>query len=161
MTPGHRVDEELDAYRDQSFRFVNPNGTAGIGKWQYTPAADSLELSDATDLTNNVKFSCSWKDVGAAREGLSGTCIDGMQNTWQVSLSRVPGRSFERLYDVPGVNLSSLTTAEKAAFNELLDRQPCGCGMKLLFCLHKHAACPYNKELSQTVLAAFLRKARP
>lgn len=161
MTPGRRVDEELDAYRDHSFRLVSSNATAAIGKWQYTPAADLLEVSDATDLTNNVAYSCTWKNVAAAPEQLSGACTDRMQNAWQVSLSRAPGHSFERLYDVPGVNLSSLTTAEKAAFNETLDRQQCGCGMKLLFCLHKHTACPYNKALSQTALAAFLRKVRP
>jgi hypothetical protein len=160
-TLGQRADEELDAYPDGSFRFVAQNSTAGIGKWQYNSVADSLELSDATNPTNRAKFSCTWKNVGAAREGLSGTCIDRMQNAWTVSLSRGPGRPVERYYNVPRVDLSSLSTAEKAAFSELLARQPCGCGMKMLVCLRTHPACPYSRGLSQTALASFLRTARP
>lgn len=160
MTPGQRVDEELDAYADQSFRFVAQNSTAGIGKWQYNSAADSLEMSDATNLTNNAKFSCTWKNVSAAREGLSGTCIDRVQNAWTVSLSRGPGRAVERFYNVPRVDLSGLSTAEKAAFSELLARRQCGCGMKMLVCLRTHPACPYRAGLSQTALTSFLRTAR-
>jgi hypothetical protein len=89
---GQRTDEELNAYPDQSFRLVAQNSTAGIGKWKYASGADSLELSDAINLTDNDKFSCTWKDASAAREGLSGTCIDRMQNAWTVSLSRGAGR---------------------------------------------------------------------
>ena len=160
MSSGQRVDEDLAAYPDWSFRLVAPNGTAGIGKWQYNSAADSLELSDATNLANNTKFSCAWKNAGAAREGLSGTCTDRLQNAWTVSLSRAPGHAVERSYNVPRVDLSGLSTAEKAAFSELLARRQCGCGMKLMVCLRTHPACAYSGGLSQTALAAFLRSVR-
>ncbi|MGA3039794.1 MAG: toll/interleukin-1 receptor domain-containing protein [Bryobacteraceae bacterium] len=161
ITAGQRADEELNAYPDQSFRLVAQNSTTGIGRWQYNPAADSLELSDGTNLTNNARFSCSWKNVSAAPEGLSGTCIDRAQNAWTISLSRGPGRAVERYYNVPRVDLSSLSTAEKAAFTELLAREQCGCRMKMLVCLRTHPACPYSAGLSQTALASFLRTVRP
>jgi hypothetical protein len=160
MSSGQRTDEELDAYPDRSFRFVAQGITAGIGKWQYNSGTDSLELSDATNLTNNAKFSCTWKDAGAAREGFNGTCIDRMQNASTVSLSRGPGHPVEQSYNVLHVNLSGLNTAEKAAFSELLAREQCGCGMKLLVCLRKHPICIYNTGLAQTALAKFLRTVR-
>jgi hypothetical protein len=160
MTPGQRTDEELDAYADQSFRFVAQSSTAAVGKWQYNSAADSTELSDATNLTNNARFSCTWKNVSAAREGLSGTCIDRTQNAWTVSLSRGPGRAVERYYNVPRVDLSGLSTAEKAAFSELLGRQPCACGLNLLVCLRTRPTCPGIVGHAQMALASFLRTVR-
>jgi hypothetical protein len=160
-TTGHRVDEELDAFPDRSFRFVLQGSTASIGKWQYNSVTDTLDLSDATNLTTNAKFSCTWKDAGATRESLSGTCIDRIQNAWTVSLSRGPGHAFERSFIVPRVDLSVLSTAEKAAFSESLAGEQCGCRMKLLVCLRTHPACPYSRGLSQTALASFLRAVRP
>jgi hypothetical protein len=160
MTPGQRADEELDAYPDQSFRFVAQNSTVAIGRWQYDAAADSLDLSGAINLANNAVFSCAWKNVSAAREGLSGACVDHMQNAWTVSLSRGPGRAVERYYNVPRVDLSTLSTAEKVAFSEVLASRQCGCGMKMLVCLRTHPACPYSAGLSQTALASFLRTVR-
>jgi len=113
-----------------------------------------------TNLANNANYSCTWKDAGAARESLSGTCIDRTQNAWKFSLSRAPGHALARSYNIPRVDLSNLNTAEKAAFSELLARQQCGCGMHLLVCLRKHPACTYSSGLTQTTLAAFLKKVR-
>lgn len=157
MTSGQRVDERLEAYPDQSFRFEAHDNTAGIGKWQYNSAADSLQMYDATNLTNNVRFSCTWKNVSIAP---SGTCMDGRDNAWTVSLSRLPGRAFERSYNIPRVNLSGLSIAEKAAFSESAAHQKCGCGMTLLVCLRTHPACRYSAGISQTTLAEFLGKVR-
>ena len=157
---GQRVDEELEAYPDQSFRFVAQNSTAGIGKWHYNSAEDSLEMSDATNLTDYTKFLCAWKNVSAAGEGLGGTCMDRQHNAWTVSLSRGPGRAFERSYHIPRADLSGLSNAERAAFSELAARQKCGCGMTLLVCLRTHPTCRYSSGLLQTALAAFLRKVR-
>jgi hypothetical protein len=157
--PGRpRIDEDLVAYTDRSFRFVAQNSTAGIGKWQYNSGADVLELSDATDLATNAKYSCTWKNTGAAREGMIGACIDRAQNGWTVSLSRGPGRPLEPSFNVPHVDLSGFTTAEKVAFKELLGQQQCGCGMTLLVCLRTHPACPYRERLSQAARAEFLRR---
>lgn len=160
ITPGQRVDQDLEAYPDQSFRFVAHNATAAVGTWQYHAATDSLEASNVTNLANNANYSCTWKDAGAARESLSGTCIDRTQNAWKFSLSRAPGHALARSYNIPRVDLSNLNTAEKAAFSELLARQQCGCGMHLLVCLRKHPACTYSSGLTQTTLAAFLKKVR-
>jgi len=159
--PGRpRTDEDLEAYADRSFRFVAQNSTVGLGKWRYNSGADVLELYDATDLSTNAKYSCTWKNTGAAREGMSGTCTDRAQNGWTVSLSRGPSRPFERSYNIPRVDLSGLTSAEKAAFTESLERQQCGCRMKLLTCLRTHPACPYRERLSQAARDEFLRNVR-
>jgi hypothetical protein len=65
-------------------------------------------------VTGNAEFSRTWKS--GAREGLGGTCIDRIQSAWTVSLPRGPGHPVERQYNVPRMDLSRLSTAEKAAF---------------------------------------------
>jgi hypothetical protein len=72
-------------------------------------------------------------------------------------LSQAPGGVGERSFSIPRVDLSQLDTAERAAFSHSLSTQRCGCGMVLLTCLRKHAACPYKQNLTQTALANFLR----
>lgn len=152
-----RADQDLDAYPDQSFRLAALNKTLAVGKWRYNATTDTLEAYDVTNLANNDKYSCSWKDVSASHDSLSGTCVDRINNGWSVSLSRAPGHEMNRSYNLPRVDLSGLTTAEKAAFSEYLGRSQCQCGMTLLVCLRKHPACPYSPSLAQTALANFER----
>jgi hypothetical protein len=157
ITPAQRHDEGLEVYPDGSLRFVNQNHTVAVGKWQYNSAADSLQATDATNLDDHDKYSCTWKNAGASQDALSGTCLDRLRNSWTVSLSRAPGSVSPRTYNVPRVDLSALTTAERAAFSQMLTDKQCGCGMMLLTCLRKHPACPFQQNLAQSILAAFLQ----
>ena len=45
--------------------------------------------------------------------------------------------------EVPGIDLTHLTTAEKTAYKSTLQKRPCtcGCGMNVLECRHKDLAC--------------------
>jgi hypothetical protein len=156
-TPSQRLDEDLELYPDHSLRFVSENNTVGLGKWQYDSGSDAVEVTTANNLNENVQYSCSWKSGGAAHQSLSGTCTDRQNNAWNVSLSQAPGSVVDRSFSIPRVDLSALDTAEKAAFSHSLSTERCGCGMILLICLRKHAACPYKQNLTQTALANFLR----
>jgi hypothetical protein len=157
---GQRLDEDLEIYPDHSLRFLAENTTAAVGKWQYDSGTDSLEATDATNLKDNVQFSCTWKNAGTSREGLSGVCRDRSRNSWTISLSQAPGSVSESSFVIPRLDLSSLTTAERAAFSQSLSTQRCTCGMTLLTCLRKHPACPYKIPLAQSALQAFVLATR-
>jgi hypothetical protein len=159
-TSGQRLDEDLEIYPDHSLRFLAENTTAAVGKWQYDSGTDSLEATDATNLKDNVQFSCTWKNAGTSREGLSGVCRDRSRNSWTISLSQAPGSVSESSFVIPRLDLSSLTTAERAAFSQSLSTQRCTCGMTLLTCLRKHPACPYKIPLAQSALQAFVLATR-
>lgn len=158
-TPAQRLDEDLELYPDHSFRFVSENSTVSLGKWQYDQGSNSVEVTDARDLKDGAKYSCDWKSAGA-HDSLSGTCHDAQQNSWTVSLSEAPGSVADRSFNIPHIDLSALTIAERAAFSQSLAKQRCGCGMVLLTCLRKHPTCPFKMGLTQTSLAAFLKNAR-
>jgi hypothetical protein len=162
--PGTQLDEEFEVYPDSSFRVLLPNNTTnGVGTWQYDPAADSLKVTHYTNLINGAKLVCNWKNAGEAHDRFSGACIDQMQQqSWNVLLTRLPGRLAVPSYIVPRVNLTGLTTAERAAFSQYLATQPCTCGcrMSLLMCLRKDPNCRYSPNLAQIALTAFLQRTR-
>jgi TIR domain len=161
MGPAGRTDEDLFVYPDQSLRWVAQSSTLAVGKWQDNTAADSLEATDAVDLKKNVKFSCTWKNVSESHESLNGTCLDSVRNAWTLSLSRAPGNPIVPPYNIQHVDLTTLNTAERAAFTEYLASQPCHCGMNVLTCLRTHyPRCTYGPGLAQEALANFLRTVR-
>jgi hypothetical protein len=116
-------------------------------------------VTDGANLKNRVPFTCTWKSASGSHDSLSGICQD-QQHSWTVSLSEAPSAIAGRSYNIPRVDLSALTTAEKAAFSQVLSKEPCRCGMTVLTCLRKHPACQYKEPLAQTALAAFLQTAR-
>jgi len=61
--------------------------------------------------------------------------------------------------EVPGVNLSKLTSAQKEQFKKLLDSQPCTCGckMSLLECRLKDRSCGVSRKLAREQLEQFLK----
>jgi hypothetical protein len=139
------------------------NTTNGVGTWQYDPAADSLKVTHYTNLINGVKLVCNWKNASDAHDRFSGACIDRMQQqSWNVLLTRLPGRLAVQSYIVPRVNLAGLTTAERAAFSQYLATQSCTCGcrMTILMCLRKDPNCRYSPNLAQIALTAFLQRTR-
>jgi len=160
--PGQQFDEVLEAYPDSSFRVLFQNMTAGVGTWQYDSAADSLKVTNYVNLNDGVKFSCDWKNASETHDRFNGACIDRMQHSWSVSMAHVPGRPAVQSYIVPRVNVSGLTTAERATFSQYLASQrcTCKCGLTLLMCLRKDLTCPYSPNLAQNALAAFLRLTR-
>jgi hypothetical protein len=162
--PGTQLDEEFEVYPDSSFRVLLPNNTTnGVGTWQYDPAADSLKVTHYTNLINGVKLVCDWKNASEAHDRFSGACTDQMQQqSWNVLLTRQPGRLAVQSYIVPRVNLAGLTTAERAAFSQYLSTQPCTCGcrMTILMCLRKDPNCRYSPNLAQIALTAFLQRTR-
>jgi len=160
--PGQQLDEELEVYPDSSLRVLLQNVSTGVGTWQYDSSADSMKITNYTNLIDGDKFSCDWKNASDAHDRFNGVCIDRMQRSWNVSLTRLPGRPAVQSYIVPRVNLASLTTAERAAFSQYLASQrcTCPCGMTLLMCLRKDLTCPYSPHLAQVALNAFLQRTR-
>jgi hypothetical protein len=156
-THGARIDEDLESYPDHSFRLLTENTTVGIGKWQYNAVANSVEVTNATRLKDKAPFSCTWKVASASHDSLSGDCRDPSQDAWTVSLSAAPSSTAGRIYNIPHMDLSALSTAEKATISELLAKEQCRCGMTVLTCLRKHAACQYKEPLAQAALAEFVQ----
>lgn len=160
--PGQQLDEELEVYPDSSLRVLLQNVSTGVGTWQYDSAADSMRITNYTNLIDGDKFSCDWKNASDTHDRFNGVCVDRMQRSWNVSLTRLPGRPAVQSYIVPRVNLASLSTAERAAFSQYLASQrcTCPCGMTLLMCLRKDLTCPYSPNLAQVALNAFLQRTR-
>jgi hypothetical protein len=100
-----------------------------------------------------------WKNAGA--DELSGGCVDRLQYSWGVELTRRDG-SLPVNFDVPRVDVSSLTLAERAAFVQVLaaKRCTCPCGMTVLVCLEKDQTCQFSPNLARNALANFLRLTR-
>jgi hypothetical protein len=158
---GQRLDEMVEFYGDHSFRVMLGNEVAGVGAWQYSPAGELLEVTQATNfLENGVKFACAWR-MGAG-DSFSGLCRDQIQNSWSVSLNRAGGSLPEPPTFLPRVDISRLTTAEKAAFVQALAtaRCSCTCGLSILVCLRKDLTCNYSPALARNALIAFLRMTR-
>ncbi len=160
---GQQLDESVEIFRDHSYRVRFQGNTAAVGRWTYNAGADALEVSDSTNFLNNgVKFNCAWRTAGAAHDTFLGNCADRMQNSWSVRLTRSGGEPDEPDYDIPRVDVSGLTTAERAAFAEVLAAQrcTCPCGMNVHLCLRKDQSCPYSPNLARISLAVFLRLIR-
>jgi hypothetical protein len=160
---GRELHEVIEVFSDQSFRVRFQGNTAAVGRWHYNAGADSLEITDSTNFMNNgIKFSCTYRPADDAHEHFKGDCIDRMRNSWSVSLMRAEGSPDEDEYDIPRVDVSGLSTAERAAFTEILSGQrcTCNCGLSLLVCLRKDLTCQFSPNLASIALAAFLRLTR-
>ncbi len=61
--------------------------------------------------------------------------------------------------EVPGVNLTKLTSVQVTAFKEHLEGQPCPCGceMNLLECRNKDRSCGVSRKLAREQLDKFLK----
>ena len=158
---GQSLDEQVEIYRDASFRVMLGDEVAAVGRWRYTPANGSLEITDAANFLNNgVKFACTMRTASGEQTG--GACRDRLQNSWLVSLTRSDGNLPDIPEDVPRVDISGLTMAEKVAFVETLamGRCTCSCGLSVLVCLRKDQSCQFSPNIARNALAAFLRMTR-
>ncbi len=159
---GQQLDENVELFRDHSFRVLFRGVSGAVGRWQYNAGNESVDLIDGTNFANNgIKFACSFR-IGVSPDEFSGPCQDRLQSSWTASLTRASGSPAEPTAEVPRVDLSTLTLAERAAFTQLLATQrcTCPCGMTLLMCLEKDRTCPYSPGLARTALALFLRMTR-
>ena len=159
---GQELLEGVDLYPDHSFRATLNNVGGAVGRWQYNAAEEAIELSNATNFMNNgVKFSCRLKNTAESPAAFNGGCVDFNQMSWNVAMTRT-GDISEITYNVPKVDLSELTMAEKETFVQLLAASPCacGCGMTILTCLRNDRACTVSPTLARTQLATFLRLTR-
>jgi TIR domain len=158
---GQEMLEGVDLYPDRSFRATLNNVSGAVGKWQYDPAEDAIELSNATNILNGTKFSCKLKTAGESPAAFNGGCIDAVQMSWNVAMTRSGSLSemTDAAYSVPKVDLSALTTAEREAFLQVLSASwcTCGCRMTILNCLRNDRACMVSPNLAQSQLARFLR----
>jgi len=61
--------------------------------------------------------------------------------------------------EVPGVDLTKLTAAQKEAFKKVLEGQqcPCGCKMNLLKCRQVDRQCQFSRKLAREQLDKFLK----
>jgi TIR domain len=158
-----QLNEQVDLYRDHSFRVMLQGSPAAVGRWTADPVGNSVQFTDAANLTaNGVKFSCRLSAVGGNAKDFSGSCLDQMQNSWAVSINRVSDASPEPAPEIARVNVSVLSMAERVIFAQLLTnrRCTCPCGLTVLVCLEKDQSCPYSPALAQTALAAFLAMTR-
>ena len=162
------MNDWTSSHPDRSFRFVAPEQYLPQSEnGNIIPIADSLALSDATNLTNkSAKFSCNLKNVSAVPEGLNGSFMHRPH-------AGIPGRSHYHagpaapsngLYNVPRADLSRLEQRPRrqpspSCWRAL--RAVAGCGMTLLVCLQEASG---NASLAQgfrrPALAEFLRNVR-
>jgi hypothetical protein len=159
-TNGQEIDEDVEVYPDSSFRvMVNGNIVAAVGKWRRDNESGGFEVVSAVNfLNNNARFSCRYRVDDDALQGL---CRDRLSNTWSVTLTD-PRAVSEVETELPAVNLSGATMAERAAFIQLLSSEPCtcGCGLTMHTCLLKDRTCPLSPGLARTQWAAFLQLVR-
>ncbi len=158
---GEILNEQVEVYGDNSFLVTMRGAVAAVGRWHYNTATESLEVTNATNFLNNaVKFSCVWGN--ATGDQFGGRCVDNQRNSWSSSLTRGDESLPDVNVDVPRVDLSALTLAERVAFARGLTamRCTCPCGLNVLVCLQKDKTCPYSPNLAKNALAAFLRLTR-
>jgi TIR domain len=157
---GRNISERVELYPDSSLRVMLENNTpAAVGVWRRDQSGEGIEIPAAINfVNNNIRFSCR---LGSSPAGFQGTCADALQSVWRVSLSNA-----RRLPDVdtnlPGVDLSGATMAEKAAFVQMLASEPCTCGCRLNMhtCLVKDRTCPLSPRLARTQWTAFIQLVR-
>jgi TIR domain len=158
---GQRLNQLVEVYGDNSFRVLTGNEVAGVGRWNYNPASETLNVTDGTNfLTNGLKFACTYRMV--TTEEFNGDCRDRLQNSWTVLLTRGIGGPPEVTDDVPRIDISGLTMGEKAAFVQALatSRCTCSCGLSVLVCLRKDRTCNFSPDIARNALALFLRMTR-
>jgi hypothetical protein len=156
---GQEINERVEVYPDSSFRVTLENNTlAAIGKWR-RDGAEGIEVVNAVNfLNNNVRFSCRYRPED---DGLQGSCTDRQQNRWSVALTNV--RALPEVPDeLPSVDFSGATLAERAAFVQLLSSELCVCGCRLDMhsCLLKDRTCPQSPGRARQEWALFLQLIR-
>jgi len=159
MGNGQEINERVDVYPDSSFRVTLENNTlAAVGRWR-RDGTEGIEVVNAVNfLNNNVRFSCRYRPED---DGLQGSCIDRQQNRWSVALTNV--RALPEVADeLPAVDLSGSTLAERAAFIQLLSSELCVCGCRLDMhtCLLKDRTCPQSPGRARQEWALFLQLVR-
>ncbi len=155
---GQVLDEEVEVYPDSSFRVMLSDKVAAVGTWRR--AADGgIDVTRAVSfLANNARFSCRYQPEN---DVLQGSCVDQLQNRWSVSLSNAHALP-DVATELPSVDLSGSSLAERAAFIQLLSSEPCTCGCRLNMhtCLMKDRTCPLSPGLARSQWAAFLQLVR-
>lgn len=142
-------ENDLELYSDHSFRILFRGMSTALGNWQYDAGPGSLDLVRGINFTENgAKFSCTFHAGGTAE--FAGSCQSGSQTAASASLKRLGAGEPPVPGEVPVVDVSALTLAERAAFGQLLATQhcPCGCGMTIMTCLQKASACPNRSKMT-------------
>ena len=155
---GQQLLEGVQLYPDSSFSATLNDSVAAVGTWRYDAAEEIIDVSAANFLNNGVKFACKFKQTGESPPGFAGPCLDVAQMAWTVASSREGGLSGPA-NDLPRVDTSELTMAEKQAFAQVLAATRCTCGcrwMTVLNCLRNDSTCMVSPTLAQTQLVAFL-----
>ena len=157
---GQQINEYVEVYPDSSFRVtLDNNVVAAVGTWR-RDGADGFEVVRAVNfLVNNTRFSCRYQ--AEADNLLRGSCVDQLQNRWSVSLTSPRGLP-EVATELPQVDFSGATMAERAAFIQLISAVPCTCGCRLDMhtCLLNDRTCPLSPGQARTLWANFLRNVR-
>ena len=157
---GQQIDEDVEVYPDSSFRvMVNGNIVAAVGKWRRDSEFGGFEVVSAVNfLNNNARFSCRYR---VDDDALQGSCRDQLSNTWSVTLTE-PRSLPEVATELPAVDLSGSTMAERAAFIQVLASEPCtcGCGLTMHNCLLRDRTCPVSPGRARLEWATFLRLVR-
>jgi TIR domain len=154
--PGQQLLESIDLHPDSSFHVTLNGASAAVGRWQYNAAEDTIDVVNAVNFLNNgAKFVCKLKNQTGA--GFAGPCLDQTQLNWTVAMTH-QGKVSEEIDNIPRLDVSSLTLAEKQAFAQVLALSPCtcGCNMTILACLHNDRNCNVSPALAETQLATFL-----
>ena len=155
---GQEINERVEVYPDSSFRVtLDNNAVAAVGRWRRD--GDNIEIVNAVNfLNNNVRFSCRYRPDD---DGLQGLCTDRLQNKWGVALTNVRALP-EVAEELPAVDLSGSTMAERAAFIQLLSSELCVCGCRLdmHMCLQKDRTCPQSPGRARQEWALFLQLVR-
>ena len=157
---GQQINEYVEVYPDSSFRVtLDNNVVAAVGTWR-RDGADGFEVVRAVNfLVNNTRFSCRYQPEGDSL--LRGACVDQLQNRWTVTLNN-PRALPEVATELPQVDFSGATMAERAAFIQLISAVPCTCGCRLDMhtCLLKDRTCPLSPGQARTLWASFLQNVR-
>jgi hypothetical protein len=157
---GQQIDEDVEVYPDSSFRVtVNTNIVAAVGKWRRDVESGGFEVVNAVNfMNNNARFSCRYR---VDDDALQGACRDQLSNTWSVTLTDARPLP-EVATELPAVDLSGSTMAERAAFIQVLASEPCtcGCGLTMHTCLLKDRTCPVSPGRARLEWATFLRLVR-
>jgi hypothetical protein len=158
ISDGQQINESVDVYPDSSFRVMYDNNVAAVGRWR-RDSAEGFDIVNAVNfLGSNTRFSCHYS---ASDDGLQGSCRDQRQNSWTVTLTN-PRALQEVETELPAVDFSGATMAERAAFGHVLSSEACtcGCGLDMHTCLLKDRTCPLSPGLARTQWATFLRLVR-
>jgi len=156
---GQRINEYVEVYSDFSFKVtLENNAVAAVGTWR-RDGPDGFEVVRAVNfLGNNTRFSCRYRPDS---DVLLGSCVDQQQNRWTVTLSN-PRTLPEVATELPAVDFSGATMAERSTFIQLLasERCTCGCGLDMHTCLLKDRTCPLSPGLARQQWATFLQLVR-